>query len=148
MWWRIALTESENLPRYEIGDWTPEKSVAYFAAEYGRDFGSDYTDIGYVPTSAVRPSESVDHARVAQIKAAILAGKPLPPLILDDSFGIRDGHHRHAAAEALGLEVPVLLYGDPEHLKDPSAHTPEELASWAQYRYEREAEAKPVDFSR
>ncbi|PCE33083.1 ParB N-terminal domain-containing protein [Burkholderia ubonensis] len=94
--------------------------------------------IEFVSTAAILPNEEHDHAHAAELARAMqYSGLWRVPIILErDSFAVMDGHHRLAAAHALGLSrIPALRleYRQVEVVasRDGFVVTPEEIVARA-----------------
>lgn len=102
---------------------------------FGRTFdGARVRTLGDdVPLRTLEPTETVDGRKVDKFRALLREREPLPPLLVDDSLSVADGHHRLEAAKSLRIKKgPVLqwLPGDFDGYAEGGS-VPESRAPWA-----------------
>ena len=112
--------------------------VKNYQSTFGAEFGKGHSDVGLLPVSSVRGTEATSPHKVNAIRQAMRSGQSLPPVLIDDTFSVLDGHHRLAAAEAEGhTHIPAVMYGDHDaiysHLNEVP---PEDLQSASDYKRE------------
>lgn len=128
------------MTHYEI----PQKSAAHWIdihrSEVGADFGKSHSQVILLPTRAVRPTETTGRKSVEEMRSGMQAGDKFPPVIVDGSFGLLDGHHRLKAAEAEGhTHIPAIFYDDHDYIPHTSGDLSlEDVQNAIDYRKERE----------
>lgn len=100
--------------------------INVYQSFYGPEFGSIMSPILYINIDDIYPTESVHQEKVESLMEFIREGGELRPILMDDGYGMLDGHHRYYAAKALGIKkIPVVFKYNPDEF------TPEGVFDWA-----------------
>lgn len=134
----MAKAQRPKGPRYYDVSEGADQTMQRHRSEAGMEFGKSHSVMGLLPIGAVHATEKPDESRVRSMRQKMRAGHAFPPIIVNDNFGVIDGHHRLEAAEREGhTHIPAVMYGDHDYVYHDMRIPKSVIDSAQSYKQER-----------